>query len=117
MSITTVVRVVGRTTALSVAASAHAAVTVSAVGGNVLSNYAAFLNAGANAVAIEISPAGITAVTATLPVDGTTGSYILPPLMTQPTVLAVPANTFQVSAIGSATGPALIYITPVSDQS
>jgi hypothetical protein len=117
MSLTTVIRLVGRTTALSVTASAHTAVTVSAVGGNVLSNYAAFLNAGANAVAIEISPVGITAVTATVPVDGTTGSYILPPLMTRPIVLAVPANDFQVSAIGSAAGPALVYITPVSDQS
>ena len=117
MSITTVLRIAGQTTALSVAGTAHAAVTVSSVGGNVLSNYASFLNVGANSVAIEISPVGITAVTATVPADGTPGSYILPPLMTRPIVLAVPANTFQVSAIGSASGPALIYITPVSDQS
>ena len=117
MSLTTVVRLAGRTTTLSVAATAHAAVTVSAVGGNVLSNYAAFLNTGANTVAIEISPIGITAVTASIGADGATGSYILPASMTQPTVLAVPANSFQVSAIGSAAGPALVYITPVSDQS
>jgi hypothetical protein len=117
MSLTTVVRLAGRTTTLSVAATAHAAVTVSAVGGNVLSNYAAFLNTGANTVAIEISPTGITSVTASIGADGATGSYILPASMTQPTVLAVPANSFQVSAIGSAAGPALVYITPVSDQS
>ena len=117
MSLTTVIRLVGQTTALSVAGTAHAAVTVSAVGGSVLSNYASFLNAGTNSVAIEISPVGITAVTATVPADGTPGSYILPPLMTRPIVLAVPANAFQVSAIGSAAGPALVYITPVSDQS
>jgi hypothetical protein len=32
-------------------------------------------------------------------------------------VLATPANDFQVSAIGSAAGPALVYITPVGNQS
>jgi len=117
MSLTTVVRLAGRTTALSVAATAHTAVTVSATGGSVLSNYAAFLNTGANTVAIEISPTGITAVTASIASDGSTGSYILPASMTQPIVLATPANAFQVSAIGSAAGPALVYITPVSDQS
>jgi hypothetical protein len=37
--------------------------------------------------------------------------------MTIPIVLSVPANTFQVSAIGSAAGPALIYVTPLSNQS
>jgi hypothetical protein len=117
MSNTTVLRIAGRTTTLSVANTAHTAVTVSAVGGNVLSNYASFLNVGATNVAVEISPVGITAVTASIGADGATGSFILPPLMTVPIVLAVPANTFQVSAIGSATGPSLIYVTPLSDQS
>jgi hypothetical protein len=37
--------------------------------------------------------------------------------MTVPMVLSVPANEFQVSAIGSAAGPALVYITPLSNQS
>jgi hypothetical protein len=115
MSNTTVLRLQAQTTALSVVASAHTAVTVSSVGNNQV-NYAAFLNAGANSVAIEISPKGITAKTATLPIDGTNGSFLLPPLMTQPMVLATPANEFQVSAIGSAAGPALVYITPVGNQ-
>ena len=61
MSNTTVLRLAGRTTTLSVAATAHAAVTVSAVGGSVLSNYASFLNTGATNVAVEISPVGVTA--------------------------------------------------------
>jgi hypothetical protein len=117
MSNTTVLRLAGRTTTLSVAATAHAAVTVSVVGGSVLSNYASFLNVGANTVAVEVSPVGVTATTASIGADGATGSFILPPLMTVPIVLAVPANTFQVSAIGSASGPALIYVTPLSDQS
>lgn len=117
MSNTTVLRTAGQTTTLSVAATAHAAVTVSAVGGSVLSNYAAFLNIGATSVAVQISPVGVTATTATIGADGAEGSFILPPLMTIPIVLAVPANTFQVSAIGSAAGPSLIYVTPLSDQS
>lgn len=116
MSNTIVLRLQAQTTALSVGATAISPVTVSSVGNNQV-NYAAFLNAGANAVAIEISPTGITAKTATIPVSGTAGSFLLPPLMTQPIVLATPANNFQVSAIGSATGPALVYITPVGNQS
>jgi len=117
MSNTTVLRLAGRTTTLSVAATAHAAVTVSAVGGSVLSNYASFLNVGANTVAVEISPVGVTATAATIGADGATGSFILPASMTVPIVLAVPANSFQVSAIGSAAGPSLVYVTPLSDQS
>jgi hypothetical protein len=115
MSITTVLRLQAKTTALSVTASASS-VTVTSVGNNQV-NYAAFLNTGANSVAIEISPTGVTATAATLPAAGTPGSFLLPPLMTQPMVLATPANNFQVSAIGSAAGPALVYITPVGNQS
>lgn len=117
MSNTNVLRIAGRTTTLSVAATAHTAVTVSATGGNELSNYASFLNTGANTVAVEISPVGITAKAATIGSDGSTGSFVLPASMTKPIVLAVPANSFQVSAIGSASGPALLYVTPLSDQS
>lgn len=116
MSNTTVFRLQAQTTALSVVGTVHAPVTVTSVGNNQV-NYAAFLNTGANAVAIQISPTGITAVPATIPTDGVIGSFILPPLMTQPMVLATPANNFQVSAIGSASGPALLYITPVGNQS
>lgn len=117
MSNTIVLRTAGQTTALSVGATAHAAVTISAVGGSVLSNYASFINTGANTVAVEISPVGVTATAATIASDGSTGSFVLPASMTQPIVLAVPANSFQVSAIGSASGPALVYVTPLSDQS
>ena len=116
MSITTVLRLQAKTTALSVVGTVHAPVTVTSVGNNQV-NYAAFLNTGANSVAIEISTADVTATAATLPAAGTPGSFLLPPLMTQPMVLATPANNFQVSAIGSAAGPALVYITPVGNQS
>jgi hypothetical protein len=116
MSITTVLRLQAKTTVVSVTASAITPVTVTSVGNNQV-NYAAFLNTGANSVAIEISPTGVTATAATLPAAGTPGSFLLPPLMTQPMVLATPANNFQVSAIGSASGPALVYITPVGNQS
>jgi len=116
MSNTTVFRLQAKTTVVSVTASAITPVTVTSVGNNQV-NYAAFLNTGSTSVAIEISPLGVTATTATLPVAGTSGSFLLPPLMTQPMVLATPANNFQVSAIGSAAGPALVYITPVGNQS
>jgi hypothetical protein len=116
MSNTTVFRLQAKTTVVSVTASAITPVTVTSVGNNQV-NYAAFLNTGSTSVAIEISPLGVTATTATLPAVGTPGSFLLPPLMTLPMVLATPANNFQVSAIGSAAGPALVYITPVGNQS
>jgi hypothetical protein len=116
MSNTIVLRLQAKTTALSVVGTVHAPVTITSVGNNQV-NYAAFLNTGANSVAIEISPTGVTATAATVPSDGVVGSFLLPPLMTQPMVLATPANNFQVSAIGSASGPALLYITPVGNQS
>ena len=98
-----------------------ALVAVAALGLGVLSvapsSAVVLPGAGTNTLTAVSSSTTITAKTATLPVDGTNGSFVLPPLMTQPMVLATPANEFQVSAIGSATGPALVYITPVGNQS
>lgn len=113
MSNTVVLRPLGQTTALSVTSSSHASITIPR-GSNDQSNYAAFLNLGAAAIAIETSALD-TAPASTVPVDGTPGSFILPPLMTLPIILAVPTAPFQMTAISSgATG--LLYVTLVDNQ-
>ena len=115
MANTTCFRQLGQTVALSVGAASHAAVTVNTTS-NDQANFASFLNIGANSVAVTVAPA--LAPATVFPVDGTPSSVIvLPALMTMPAVYAVPPAPFSVTAIGSAIGPALVYITPVGDQS
>ena len=115
MANTTCFRNVGPTVALSVSDTSHAAVTVAASSNDQV-NFAAFLNVGVTTVAVKVAQG--TAGAAVLPVDGTNGTCIvLPPLMTAPVAYAVPPCPFSVTAIGSAAGPSLVYITPVGDQS
>ena len=119
MSISIVVRNIGPTVALSVTAASTAAVTVSATS-NEQMTFASFLNTGANPVAVTVSPVA-TAPASVLPGAGTPQTVImLPASMLMPALYAVPngpGNTFSVTAIGTAAGPALVYITPVAAQS
>lgn len=100
----------GPTLALSVAATSHAAVPVVTLD-NVSPGWVACLNPGAIAVAVKLSQNGNPAV---LPVDGTPGDFLLPPLMQIPIVIPCPSQTPQVTAIGSGAGPTLIYVTPIT---
>jgi hypothetical protein len=78
-------------------------------------NYASFINTGATYVAVSLGDANVGA--AVLPVSGsTTGNFVLPASMTVPIVLAVPASPYYVRMIGSASGPSIVYVTPVGDQ-
>lgn len=106
-------RPAGPTVALSVVATSHAAVALVATTPDVV-NYCALLNAGAVVVAVKISQNGAAA---TLPIDGTPGDFILPPLMQYPIVIPIPTTTPQITAIGATAGPTLIYATPVVYQS
>lgn len=111
MSVSIAYRTIGPTTAVSVTASSTASVTVSATTNDVLS-FASFINTGSVPVAVNISPLA-TAPAAVLPVAGTPStSFLLPASMNQPIVLAVP-STFAFTAIGTAAGPSLLYVTPV----
>lgn len=118
MANTSVIRIGGKTAALSVTASAHSAVQLTA-NTNDLINYIACLNTGAVNVAIKFSQ--LSSDSATLPTDGTPGDFLLPALMTTPIVVACPPIGGQlpcyVTAIGSAAGPSLVYLTPAVDQS
>ena len=118
MANTSVIRVGGKTVALSVTASAHAAVQLNGFTNDQI-NYVACMNTGAVNVAVKFST--ISTDAATLPVDGTPGDFLLPALMEFPIVLACPPINSQqpcyVTAIGAASGPSLVYFTPAVDQS
>lgn len=115
MANTIVLRPVGKTVAIDLTATSSTAVTVSPATNDQV-NFAAFLNPGANGCAVTVAPSSAPA--AVLPVNGTpSDSFYLPPLMTQPTVLAVPINGFSVTGICAATKTTTIYVTPVGDQS
>ena len=124
MATSIVTRPVGPTYAISVANTQTTAITVSPTG-NDQCNYAEFTNPGATDVCVVVAPFAATPATPALafPVAGTPtvpNSFMLPHGMTQPRIVAVPAGQgggFSVSAIGSAAGPSIIYITPVGDQS
>jgi hypothetical protein len=115
MSNSIVIRPNGVTTAISVAGTSTSETAITA-NTNDQVNYAAFLNTGSTSVAVKLGATGLAA--AVMPISGTsTGGFVLPPLMVQPTNLAVPAMPFYVRMIGSAAGPSIVYITPIGDQS
>ena len=113
MAVSSVIRNAGVTTAMSVGATSTAAVQiVSNTNDHV--NYVQLLNTGSNPVAVKFGDANVGA--AVFPVSGT-GDYVLAAGMTQPVIVACPAAPFYIRAIGSAAGPAIIYVTPTGDQS
>ncbi len=114
MAATAVLCPVGPTVALSVVATSHVAVPLTFATPDVV-NFASVLNLGSVAVAVKFSVAGSAAV---LPIDGTsTGDFVLPPAMQFPVVLRIPAGAVQVTAIGATSGPSIIHVTPMADQS
>ena len=110
-------RPAGQTVALSVTASSHAAVDIIETMNDEV-RWVAVVNPGSVAVAVKISQQGVAA---TLPVDGTPGDFLLPPLMQTPICLPLGNGSGQtnpkITAIGAAAGPTLIYATPVVMQS
>ena len=117
-------RPAGPTYALSVTNTQHAAVAVTNFSNDVVP-YAAFTNPGSVAVCVAVyqlsQTGGAQQPTLVFPVDGTPTtitSFLLPPLMEVPIVLAVPTGNdgFSVTAIGAAAGPTIIYVTPVVAQ-
>jgi len=114
MANTSVLRLAGKTTAISVTASSTSATIIDDTTNDQV-NFAAFLNTGSVAVAVKLGDANVGA--AVLPVSGTPGDFLLPAGMTSPIVLACPTVPFHVRMIGAAAGPSLVYVTPVGDQS
>jgi len=111
----------GQAYALSVTASQHADVLIKS-NRQEPCNFAAFINTGSVDVAISYSPNGIATPAITFPVDGTPSgntSFVLHAnSVGQPVVINVPNGSkvgegFNVSAIGSAAGPTVIYVIPL----
>ena len=112
MSNTSVFRIAGPTTAISVTTASSTAITITPNGNDQI-NYAGFLNTSNNVIAVTITPTSAPA--AVLPVAGTpSNSFVLGVAMTSPMVVAVPPNSFSVTTIG--TGTSTLYVTPMSDQ-
>lgn len=128
MALSVVYKPIGPSVALSVTASAHAAVAVTAAP-NETGGFAEFMNPSSTQTVFvswgQLSATGAAQApspTPVFPVDGTPSvatGLVLPPLMTQPIVAPVPFSNggFSVTAIGSAAGPTIIYVTPMSAQS
>ena len=115
MANTSVFRPIGPTTAIGVSSTSSTAVTITPNGNDQI-NYCAFLNTNNFPVAVTIAPS--SAAAAVLPTAGNTSqSWVLGVSMTSPMVLAVPANSFSVTAIASGSNTGTIYVTPMADQS
>jgi hypothetical protein len=116
MATTIALRPAGPTTALSVGAASHSAVTITPT--DVNAGFASFLNTGATIIYVRVASTNAGTVTAAaIPGDGASDTeFVLPASMTMPVVYAVPAPAFTVAAIGSAAGPSLVYIQPVSQM-
>lgn len=113
MASTSIMRPIGPTQALSVTNTSHVAVALTFYT-NDQCNFMAALNVGTVSAAYRVTQTGSAAV---MPVDGTQGDFVLPPLMEFPIIISIPAMNPQVTAIASAAGPTMCYFTPVGDQS
>lgn len=116
MSVSITYGVAGPVHALSVTNTQHASVEVNPT--NKEACFAAFQNSGAVDVVAIVGPKFATPANATLvfPVDGTPtvpNAFFLHANAQQPLVISVPANGFDVSMIGAAAGPSIVYVWPV----
>ena len=114
MAGSTVQRNAGPTVALSVTNTAHAAVLIDDNTNDQI-NYTSFINLGASPIAIKMGPTDPGAPV--FPTDGTNGSYVLPPLMTSPLILASPTTPYYLTAISNNATAGVLYVTPAADQS
>lgn len=122
MSQSIVIRPAGQTFALSVTGSQTADVNVT-TSVNEQANYASCINSGAVDVFITFGPSSPTATTTpriTVPAAGAPSGGICHILKAGgvggPILIGVPANGFNVSAIGAGAGPSTVFVTPVMSQ-
>jgi hypothetical protein len=113
MASSSVQRNAGKTYALSVTSTSHAAVLIDDNTNDQI-NYTSFLNTGTSPIAIKWGPTDPGA--AVLPTDGTPADYVLPAGMTLPIILATSTTPYYVTAI-SASATGTLYVTPAADQS
>jgi hypothetical protein len=127
MAVSFAYKIAGPPAALSVANTQHAAVAVTVNPTDAAAGLALFWNTGATAIYVNVYPLSQTgtaqsAGTMVFPTDGTPGTlngFVLPPTMPEPLPVVVPTTNggFSVNAIGSAAGPSIMYVWPVTLQS
>lgn len=105
-------RVVGPTVAVSAGATATTAALVNN-SPNIQCNYVSLINTGTTSVAVKFGPSNMA--DPVLPVSGTnTGEFVLPPSMNDVIMFGVPTTPTYVKMIGSASGPSIVYVTPIA---
>ena len=102
-----VMRLSGRTYALNLTTSASSALQIEATT-NDQAPYVSLLNTGTGVAAVELSNSS-TVTTPTVASTGNSGSYVLPPAMNYPLLIAAPKAPFYIKAISSGTNT--LYIT------
>jgi hypothetical protein len=107
---TSVMRPSGRTYALNLTTSASAALLIEATT-NDQTNYVSVINTGTGVAAIELANSSASITTPTVASTGNAGSFVLPPSMNYPLLIAAPKAPFYIKGISSGTNT--IYITAV----
>lgn len=110
MSTTFAYRLGGKTTKVSVTATASNYQLISD-NTNTQVTYAAFLNGGTKPCAVSVNANG-EGDKAAFP-GASAGDFVLPASMIAPIVLAVPQNEFYLSAVCDGTDTTTLYVTPV----
>jgi hypothetical protein len=105
---TSVLRVSGLTYTMALTTTATSALAVVPLT-NDQTNYVHLLNTGTGVAAIELGNASDTVKVPAIAADGAGGSYILPPAMNYPLMLAAPKAPFYIRAISSGTNT--LYVT------
>jgi hypothetical protein len=112
-STTKVMRPSGRTYRLDLTTSASNALLLE-VTTNDQSNYVSLLCIGTGTAAVELGNASGNVRVPVVATTGGSGSFVLPPNMTQPLVLAAPPGPFYLRGVSSSTNT--IYATPVQSD-
>lgn len=105
-------RISGKTVTLSLTTSASNATLIKA-NTNDQTNYVMLLNVGADTAAIELSNTS-TVATPAIASSGNAGSFVLPPAMNFPVVIAAPPAPFYIKGISSGTNT--LYVTPIQSD-
>lgn len=110
------IRPLGKTVAISVANTSSTEVTVGDTNFPDYASKVAMHNSGSTVVAVTFGTVGATPASV-FPVAGTpsAANIVLPASMTAPVVFSVPKFPVGITAIGSAAGPSIIYITPCEE--
>jgi hypothetical protein len=105
-------RISGKTVTLALTTAASNATLIKA-NTNDQTNYVMLINTGTDTAAIELSNSS-TVPTPAIASTGNAGSFVLPPAMNFPVVIAAPPAPFYIKGISSGTNT--LYVTPIQSD-